>query len=126
MYVQSNKDDLFSIMELKDELLNSLEEKHALSITELHWVASYFDPSFKNCSLIDYLEYLDKKKKAVRKSIHILATDLFDKSNSTLLKILHHRLIRHHRSDSTKMLLLTVVRQKPASSSPAVFPAKHA
>ena len=82
-YVQPNKRDLFIIAELKLELLNSLEEKYAPSITELHWVASYLDPSFKNFSFIDDLGYLEKKKKMVRKGIHILATDLFSKSNTT-------------------------------------------
>lgn len=82
-YVQPNKDDLLIIAEFKIELLNSLEEKYAPSITELHWVASYLDPSFKNFSFIDDLEYLEKKKKDVRKAIHILATDLLDQSNTT-------------------------------------------
>ena len=35
-YVQPNKNDLFIIAELKIELLNSLEEKYAPSITKLH------------------------------------------------------------------------------------------
>ena len=82
-YVQPNKNDLFIIAEPKMELLNSLEEKYAPSITELHRVASYLDPSFKNFSFIDDLEYLEKKKKRVRKGIDILATDLFNELNTT-------------------------------------------
>ena len=75
---------MFITAELKIELLNSLEENYAPSIIELHWVASYFDPSFKNFSFIDDLEYLEKKKKkTVRKGIHILATALFNESNTT-------------------------------------------
>ena len=82
-YVHPNKNNLFIIAELKVELLNSLEEKYASSITELHWVASYLDPSFKNFSFIDDLEYLETKKKMIRKGIHILPTDLFNESNTT-------------------------------------------
>jgi hypothetical protein len=39
-YVQPNRNDSSIIGELKIELLNSLEEKYAPPITELHWVAS--------------------------------------------------------------------------------------
>ena len=115
-YVHPNKNNLFIIAELKMELLNSLEEKYASSITELHWVASYLDPSFKNFSFIDDLEYLETKKKVVRKGIHILATDLFNESKTTFsvnTQILQHLLIllHHHRKDSSKIkiLLLTFV-----------------
>ena len=83
-YVQPNKNDLFIIIsEPNIQLLNSLEEKYAPSVTELHGVAFYLDPSFKNFSFIDNLDYLEKKKKMVRKGIHILATDLFNESNTT-------------------------------------------
>ena len=60
-YVQPNKNDLFIIAELKIELFNSLEEKYASSITELHWVAFYLDLSLKKFSFIDDLKHLEKK-----------------------------------------------------------------
>ncbi|CAF4620576.1 unnamed protein product [Rotaria sp. Silwood1] len=127
-YVQPNKNDLFIFAELKVELLNSLEEKYALSITELHWIASYLDPSFKNFSFIDDLEYLDKKKKAVRKGIHILATDLFDQSHSTFSSITQDTSTSADTPSSKRFKQdpFADFRQKTASPSPTVFPTKRA
>ena len=125
--VQPDKNDLFIIAELKVELLQSLEEKYASSITDLHWVASYLDPSFKNFSFIDDVEYLDKKKKAVRKSIHILATDLFDQSNSTFISATQDASTSFDTSSSKRLKQdpFADFRQKTASSSSNVFSTKR-
>ena len=125
--IHPDKNDLFIIAELKVELLQSLEEKYASSITDLHWVASYLDPSFKNFSFIDDVEYLDKKKKAVRKSIHILATDLFDQSNSTFISATQDASTSFDTSSSKRLKQdpFADFRQKTASSSSNVFSTKR-
>ncbi|CAF4150360.1 unnamed protein product [Rotaria sp. Silwood2] len=127
-YVQPNKNDPSIIAELKIQLLNSLEEKFAPSITELHWAASYLNPSFKSFSFVNDLGYLDRQKKAVRKGVHVLATDLFDQSDEILSST------TQSTSASTNTLLSKRVKQDPfagfrqkiASSSPTVLSTKRA
>ena len=67
--------------ELKQEILKSLGEKYLTSITQMHWVASYLEPTFKSPSFVTDKRYLEKQRKEIRKGIHILASQLISDSD---------------------------------------------
>jgi len=123
-HVQPNAVDLSIIAELKVELSKSLETKYASSITDLHWVATYLDPSFKNFSFIDEPAYLDKMRKTVRKGLHILASDLIDQSN--FITSNNSMPTDPPSSKRFKEDPFAIFRQKASPSSPAIFSTKHA
>lgn len=74
---ESNNQPIIS--ELKVESLKSLDKYYLASITQMHWVASYLEPSFKSFSFVVARVYLDKQ----RNEIHILTSELVSDSDCT-------------------------------------------
>ncbi|CAF3749487.1 unnamed protein product, partial [Adineta steineri] len=61
---------------LKCEILNTLNDKYWSSITMLHWIGTYLEPTFKSLTFIN-----DKKQRAMRfkeiqNGLHVLANDI--------------------------------------------------
>ena len=62
---QSCTNDHTKIRELKLELRSSLDEKYFTSILQLHWIATYLDPSFKSFSFVGDRSYVEEQKKEI-------------------------------------------------------------
>jgi hypothetical protein len=81
--VRADTNDHKIIDELKTEIRSCLDEKYLSSILQIHWVASYLDPSFKSFFFISDRSYLETQKKNVRKGLHILVSDIIHHSDSS-------------------------------------------
>lgn len=80
-YTQVSANDHIIIKQLKDQLRCCLEEKYLASILQLHWVATYLDPSFKSFFFVSDRSYIDQQKKEIRKGLHVLLADLVQNLN---------------------------------------------
>ena len=81
--VLPNPNDAEIISELKKEIRVCLDEKYLSSILQIHWVATYLDPSFKSFVFVPDPSYLERQKKEVRNGLHILASDVISKFDSS-------------------------------------------
>ena len=75
---------------LKAEIAKELDDKYLTSTTQLHWIATYLDPSFKELLFVSDKLYLAEQKKMIKHGIHILANDFKDANvltNESLHKI---------------------------------------
>ncbi|CAF4039817.1 unnamed protein product, partial [Rotaria magnacalcarata] len=79
---QADANDHKIIKELKSEIRYCLDEKYLPSILQIHWVATYLDPSFKSFFFVSDHSYLATQKKEVRKGLHILASDIIQQFDS--------------------------------------------
>ena len=61
---------------LKLEIDKELKDKYWISITPLHWIASYLDPTIKDLLLVTDISYLAEQKEAIKEDIHILAKNV--------------------------------------------------
>ena len=64
------------INDLKMEIRKSLDKKFLPSITQLHWVSTFLEPTFKSLGFIDNPQFLEATKKEIRKGFHMLAEDV--------------------------------------------------
>ena len=83
--VQASTSDHKVIDVLKAEIRSCLDEKYFSSILQIHWVATYLDPSFKSFFFVSDFSYVEIQKKEIRKGLHILAADLIHHSDSNTL-----------------------------------------
>ena len=77
------------IDELKSEIRLCLDEKFLPSILQIHWVATYLDPSFRSLFFVSDRSYLETQRKEIRKGLHILASDLIDNLDGSSTSQLH-------------------------------------
>ena len=87
--VQADPADHKVIDELKSEIRLCLDEKFLPSILQIHWVATYLDPSFRSLFFVSDRSYLETQRKEIRKGLHILASDLIDNSDDFSTSQLH-------------------------------------
>ena len=64
------------INDLKMEIRKSLDEKFFSSITQLQWVSTFLEPTFKSLSFIYDPQFLEVTKKDIRKGLHVLTEDV--------------------------------------------------
>jgi hypothetical protein len=57
--VRADTNDHKIIDELKTEIRSCLDEKYLSSILQIHWVATYLDPSFKSFFFVSDRSYLE-------------------------------------------------------------------
>ncbi|CAF4229076.1 unnamed protein product, partial [Rotaria sordida] len=57
------------------EIAKELVDKYWTSTTQLHWIATYLDPLFKDSFFVTEPLILEKQKKLIKEGIHILAND---------------------------------------------------
>ncbi|CAF1340915.1 unnamed protein product, partial [Didymodactylos carnosus] len=50
-------------------------DKYWPSITTLHWIATYFEPTFKHLAFIDDKKDSEMRKNEIRKGLHVLVND---------------------------------------------------
>ncbi|CAF1481339.1 unnamed protein product [Rotaria magnacalcarata] len=60
---------------LKVQIAKELDEKYLTSTTQLHWIATYLDPTFKDLLFVIDESYLLEQKKSIKDGIYILADD---------------------------------------------------
>jgi hypothetical protein len=70
------------IANLKMELRKSLDEKFLPWITQLHWVSTFLEPTFKTLSFVGDRKYLEMQKKEIRKGLHVLVDDLLSANSA--------------------------------------------
>ncbi|CAF1361809.1 unnamed protein product [Rotaria sp. Silwood1] len=63
---------------LKVEIAKELEDKYWTSTTQLHWIAAYLDPTFKELLFVTDEKFLSEQKKLIKDGIYILANDFKD------------------------------------------------
>ncbi|CAF2526784.1 unnamed protein product [Rotaria sp. Silwood2] len=60
---------------LKAEIAKGLVDKYWTSTTQLHWIATYLDPTFKDLLFVTDPLFLEEQKKSIEEGSHILAND---------------------------------------------------
>lgn len=80
--VTSNTQQKEILNTLKIETLKSLNDKYWTSITTLHWIASYLEPTFKCLTFIQDKKERDKRLNEIRKGLHVLAHDLMTNNDN--------------------------------------------
>ena len=71
------------INSLKSQIAGELDAKYWTSTTQLHWIATYLDPTFKDLLFVPDQAYLTEQKKSIKNGIHVLANDCKDSILST-------------------------------------------
>ncbi|CAF2083912.1 unnamed protein product [Rotaria magnacalcarata] len=89
--LEKNSQQKQIINTLKSEILNALDDKYWSSITTLHWIATYLDPTFKSLSFVNDKKDLEKRQNEIKKGLNVLAGDLIsdddDDSDRPILTI---------------------------------------
>jgi hypothetical protein len=66
---------------LKFRILNVLNDKYWNSITTLHWIATYLEPTFKSLTFINDKKDREKRLDEIRKGLHVLIDDVLINSD---------------------------------------------
>ncbi|CAF4200788.1 unnamed protein product [Rotaria sordida] len=87
---------------LKVEIAKELGDKYWTSTTQLHWIAAYLDPTFKELLFVTDEKFLSEQKKLIKDGIYVLAN--LHKKNIIMI---HIKLINYvtHKYILTKVLL---------------------
>ncbi|CAF5050165.1 unnamed protein product [Rotaria magnacalcarata] len=110
---------------LKVQIAKELDEKYLTSTTQLHWIATYLDPTFKDLLFVIGESYLLEQKKSIKDGIYILADDCKEaflsnnqsspKTNSPLTKKKERRSFCHNACCTWTLYEL------PEDSNPLIF-----
>ena len=67
----------------KAAILNGLDDKYWNSITILHWIATYLEPTFKSLNFILDRKDPGKRYHEIERGLHVLASDILSRETAT-------------------------------------------
>ncbi|CAF4178595.1 unnamed protein product [Rotaria sordida] len=75
-FVRLNSHDRPEIKILKEQIQIALESKYWTSIMQIHWIATFLDPSFRDLSFVNDKSYRLKQIKCIENGLYSMADDL--------------------------------------------------
>ncbi|CAF1541719.1 unnamed protein product, partial [Rotaria sordida] len=75
-FVRLNSHDRPEIKILKEQIQIALESKYWTSIMQIHWIATFLDPSFRDLSFVNDKAYRLKQIKCIENGLYSMADDL--------------------------------------------------
>ncbi len=79
--IKVNSEQKQIINTLKSKILIVLDDKYWSSITTLHRIATYLEPTFKSLAFVDGKKEREKRFNEIRKGLHVLAGDILTTSD---------------------------------------------
>ncbi|CAF4485935.1 unnamed protein product [Rotaria sp. Silwood2] len=79
--IKVNTQEKQIINTLKSEILKALGDKYWSSITLLHWIATFLEPTFKSLTFVHDKKDRAKRYNEIQKGLHVLAGDVLTTSD---------------------------------------------